>query len=343
MKERNYTIKGIAVKLGLSPSTVSRVLCGKAAKYRISDATAELIKKTAKELNYSPNLLARGLKLHKTYTIGIVIPDIANPFFSRIADNVEKYARKKKYSVVICNSEEESDVEKQSLQMLIERQIDGLIIVPVSGENTHILEIKQRNIPIILVDRYFENAGIPYVTSENYNGAYEAVSYLIRNGHRRIACIKGISNTLPIKERIKGYHDAFKDSKLKVDESLIVGEDFSEQNGYIETKLLLNHQQKPTAILGLSNLISFGAMRALVEEGYSIPEDMSIITFDDLPYLKYLKTPMTAIEQDGGELGDVATKMLLDYIETKKDIGSNGVFLPTRLIIRNSVRNLNKR
>jgi LacI family transcriptional regulator len=343
MKESNNTIKNIAVKLGISPSTVSRVLNGKSSKYRISEKTAALINKTAKELNYSPNLLARGLKLNKTETIGIIIPDIANSFFSRIADNVEKYARKKRYTVVICNSEEDTAVEKQSIEMLISRKIDGLVISPVGQEINHILELKKRKIPIVLIDRYFERNDIPYVTSENFKGAYNAVKYLIENGHKRIACIRGINNTLPIIERIRGYRAALNDAGIGVDESLIVGDNFSEQNGYIETKLLLKHPKRPTAILGLSNLISFGAMRALLEEGYTIPDKMSIITFDDLPYLNYLSTPMTAVQQKGGEIGDIATKMLIDQIESEAELNPRGVFLPTKLVIRNSVRNLNSK
>jgi LacI family transcriptional regulator len=342
MKQSINTIKNIAFKLGISPSTVSRVLNGKSSKYRISEKTSALINKTAKELNYSPNLLARGLKLNKTETIGIVVPDIANSFFSKIADNIEKYARKKKYSVVICNSEEDTLVEKQSVQMLVARKIDGLIISPVGQEINHILDVKKRNIPIILIDRYFEGNEIPFVTSDNFKGAYSAVNYLIENGHEKIACIRG-TNTLPIMERVRGYKAALNEANITIDDSLIVGDSFSEQNGYIETKLLLKHTKKPTAILGLSNLISFGSMRALLEEGCSIPGDMSIITFDELPYLNYLSTPMTAVQQEVGEIGDIATKMLIDFIESEADLAPQGVFLPTKLIIRHSVKNIKKR
>ena len=130
-------------------------------------------------------------------------------------------------------------------------------------------------------------------------------------------------------------------SNLAIDESLIVGDNFSEQNGYIETKLLLKRSKTPTAIFGLSNLISFGAMRALREEGLSIPGDISLITFDDLPYLDFLSTPMTAVEQQGNEIGNIATKMLIDQIEAGKNYEAEGIFVPTKLIIRNSVKKIN--
>lgn len=342
MKDYNLnTIKHIADKVELSVSTVSRVLNGKAKKYRISDETSEIILKAAKELNYTPNLLARGLRLNKTFTIGYIIPDIANPFFSRIADNVEKYARKKGYSVVLCDSEEDANVEKSSVQTMADKKIDGMIISPVGQEIQHILDLKKKKIPIVFIDRYFPGKDIPFVTSENYKGAFEAVKHLIENGHERIACIQGLKETLPIMERVRGYIAALKYYNNPVDESLIVGDNFSEQNGYIETKLLLKKSKAPTAIFGLSNLISFGAMRALREEGLAIPGDISLITFDDLPYLDFLSTPMSAVEQQGNEIGNIATKMLIDQIESGKNYEAEGIFVPTKLIARSSVKKIN--
>jgi len=340
LKSQDATIVSVSQKVGVSVSTVSRVLNGKSEQYRISKSTQKLILDAAAELNYSPNLLARGLRLNKTNTIGYIIPDIANPFFSRIADNVEKHARKKGYSVVICNSEEETNAEKILVKTLAERKIDGVIISPVGQEIQHILELKERNIPIILIDRYFPGKEIPFVTSDNYKGAFTAVKYLIENGHTKIACIQGLEDTQPVFERVRGYKDALKEFKLEVDEDLIVGDSFSEENGYIETKLLLKNNKKPTAIFGLSNLISFGAMRALREEGLNIPDDMSLITFDDLPYLDYLSTPMTAVQQQGSEIGNIATKMLIDQIESGRNFEQEGIFLPTKLIIRSSVKKM---
>ena len=340
MKSQDTTIVSISRKVGVSVSTVSRVLNGKSQQYRISKKTQKLILDAAKELNYTPNLLARGLRLSKTNTIGYIIPDIANPFFSRIADNVEKHARKKGYSVVICNSEEDTNAEITLLKTLTERKIDGVIISPVGQEMKHILDLKKKDIPTVLIDRYFPGNEIPFVTSDNYLGAYSAVNYLIENGHKKIGLIQGAANTLPVIERVRGYKDAQKANGIEVDETMIVGENFSEENGYIETKLMLNRSEKPTAIFGLSNLISFGVMKAIREAGLLIPNDISLITFDDLPYLDYLATPMTAIQQQGSEIGKIATKMLLDQIETGREFEKDGIFLPTKLIKRSSVKKI---
>ncbi len=338
MRSGNPTLKSIAVKLGVSVSTVSRVINGKSSRYRISKETEQLILEAAKELSYSPNQLARGLRLKRTNTIGYLIPDISNPFFASIAKSVEKSARKFGYSIILCDSEESTELESSSLQLMLNRKVDGLIISPVGLEVSHLIEISQKDIPIVLLDRYFPNLNIPFVTSDNYQGAFEAVSYLISNGHSRIACIQGLKNTSPNNDRVKGYRDAHVKNGIEMDESLIVGDSFGEENGYIETKLLLKKGDLPTAIFSVSNLISLGAIRAITEEGLKIPDDISMISFDDQPYSRFLSTPMTTVAQQSNQIGQIATKLLIDQIESNRTTESKGIFLPTRMILRDSVK-----
>lgn len=338
MRSGNPTLKSIAVKLGVSVSTVSRVINGKSSRYRISKETEQLILEAAKELSYTPNQLARGLRLKRTNTIGYLIPDISNPFFASIAKSVEKSARKFGYSIILCDSEESTELESSSLQLMLNRKVDGLIISPVGLEVSHLIEISQKDIPIVLLDRYFPNLNIPFVTSDNYQGAFEAVSYLISNGHSRIACIQGLKNTSPNNDRVKGYRDAHIKNDIEIDESLIVGDSFGEENGYIETKLLLKKGDLPTAIFSVSNLISLGAIRAITEEGLKIPDDISMISFDDQPYSRFLSTPMTTVAQQSNQIGQIATKLLIDQIESNRANESKGIFLPTRMIIRDSVK-----
>jgi len=338
MKSSNATLKSIATKLGVSVSTVSRVINGKSSKYRISKDTQDAILKVAKELSYSPNQLARGLRLKRTNTIGYIIPDISNPFFSSIAKSVEKFARKFGYSILLCDSEENTDIEKESLQLMLNRKVDGLIISPVGLEVSHLVTISQKNIPIVLLDRYFPELNIPFVTSDNYQGALEAVNLLIENGHTRIACIQGLKNTSPNNDRVKGYKDAHLKHDLEIDESLLVGDSFGEENGYIETKLLLKKNLLPTAIFSISNLISLGAIRAISEEGLKIPDDISMISFDDQPYSRFLSTPMTTVSQQSSQIGQIATKLLIDQIESNRSVEAKGIFLPTKIIMRESVK-----
>lgn len=340
MERTNTTLESISKELGISVSTVSRVLNGKSDKFRISKKTQELIFQTAKKLNYTPNQLARGLRLKKTFTIGYIIPDISNPFFSSIAQSVERSARKFGYSVLLSDSEESTEIEKQILKLILQRKVDGLIISPVGQDVKHILDAQQKHIPIVLIDRYFPNLNIPFVTSDNYRGALEAVSYLIENGHKRIACIQGLQNTMPNIDRVKGYKEAFIKHNLPIDESLIVGDSFGEENGYIETKILLKRTEKPSAIFAVSNLISLGVLRALREENLDVPKDISIISFDDQPYSSLLATPMTTVTQQSSEIGFIATKLLIDNIDSKRIVESNGIFLPTKLILRKSVKRI---
>ncbi len=337
MKTSNPTLKSIAQKLGVSVSTVSRVINGKSVHYRISKETEELVLKAAQDLSYSPNQLARGLRLKRTHTIGYIIPDISNPFFSSIAKSVENSARKLGYSILLCDSEESTEIESSSLKLMINRKVDGLIISPVGLIVDHLVDISQKNIPIVLLDRYFPNLKIPFVTSNNYQGAFDAVNYLIENGHTCIACIQGLVKTSPNNDRVKGYRDAHFENNLVVNESLIVGDSFGEENGYLETKLLLKQSKLPTAIFSISNLISLGAMRAISEEGLKIPADISMISFDDQPYSRFLSTPMTTVAQQSTQIGQIATKLLIDQIESHRNFEPKGIFLPTKMIIRDSV------
>jgi LacI family transcriptional regulator len=186
--------------------------------------------------------------------------------------------------------------------------------------------------------RYFPELPIPYVTSDSYHGAIEAVTNLIDNNHRRIACIQGLHDTSSNIDRVRGYVDAHKNRGLEVDESLIVGDNFGEENGYIEAKILMKRAQRPTAVFCVGNLISLGVLRAMAEEGLSIPQDLSLISFDDHPYFSFLSPPITTVAQQNRELGRIAAKLLLERIESPRIHETGGIFVPTKLLVRNSVR-----
>lgn len=334
------TIKSIADQAKVSISTVSRVLSGKAESYRISKKTEDAILKIAQDLKYEPNHLARALRLRQTNTIGMIIPDIANPFFSSIVNCVEIESRKAGYSVITCGSQENSDVEKESVKILVMRKVDGMIICPVGEESSHIYELTKKNIPFIIVDRYFPNLDLPYVVSDNYNGSIKAVNHFVENGHTKIAFIQGLPTSSVNKERLRGYKEALREHKIPINESFIVGDNFGEQNGYIGAKILLNRSEPPTSIFAASNLISLGAMRAVSEENLKIPDDISLIAFDDQPYSDFLSTPMTTIEQKKEELGRISIRLLLDEITKGKKSEKKGIIVPTELRIRKSVKRL---
>ena len=334
------TLQHIAERSGVSVTTISRVLSGQASRYRISKKTEAAVRRVAKEFNFVPNQLARGLRLKKTLKIGLVIPDISNPFFAGIARQVTLGTHKHGYSVVLCDSEDSTDLEVQSLTLLRSQNVEGIVLCPVGQSGEHLARFVGGKLPIVLVDRFFSDLALPYVSSDNVTGAKEATEFFIANGHRRIACLQGLRGTSPNESRVHGYKLALTAHHLPIDENLIVGDSFTEQSGYIETKLLLRTQPDVKAILALSNVNALGAIRALAEEKRRIPEDMSIISFDDTPYSAYLATPLTTVAQTFSELGEVAVKLLFDQIQSDRGMTKGGILLPTNLIVRKSVKHL---
>lgn len=332
------TLQRIADQSGLSVSTVSRVLSGQASRYRISKQTEMAVRKLAKEASFVPNQLARGLRLRRTLTIGLVIPDISNPFFAGIAHQVIVGSRRHGYSVILCDSQDDTELEMKELALLQSRSVEGVLLCPTGQSSKHLAAFIGGRLPLVLVDRFFPDLPLPYVSSDNASGARQATDLLITSGHRRIACLQGLRGTSPNESRVRGYKEALAHHHLPIENSLIVGDSFTEQSGYIETKLLLRTEPGVRAILALSNLNGLGAIRALTEEKRRIPDDVSIISFDDTPYFSYLATPLTAVAQSNSEMGEVAVKLLFDQIQSPHRQTKGGILLPTTLVMRESVK-----
>lgn len=331
------TLQEIAQRLGLSPTTVSRALNGQARQYRISPQTEKAVKDFARSQGFVPSQLARGLRLKKTLSIGLVIPDISNPFFAGIARQVALGARRHGYSVVLCDSQEDLELEIQAIDLLRSRQVDGVVVCPVGQSADHLLQLRKSGLPIVLADRVFPELPLPYVSSDNLAGAKEATELLIRNGHRRIAGLQGLRGTSPNEFRLRGFQQAMAEHRLPVDRTLVVGNSFQEEGGYRETRRLLRKSRSVTAILAFSNLIALGAIRALAEAKLAIPEAISLVAFDDQPYADYLATPLTTVTQAYSEMGQVAANLLFDEIRAPQ-ARPQGILLPTTLVVRRSVK-----
>lgn len=336
------TIHDIARKAGISVSTVSRVLNHKTANYRISKETEALVLKAAKELNYQPNQLARGLRLKKTQTIGLVAPDLSNPFFAYVIKSVQTVAHGLGYSLVVCDTDESLAREIEHLNLLRSKGVDGLIIMPVGQTSRHIDPLLEEGLPMVLLDRCFDGLNTDAVMVDNHKGAFEATEHLIRYGHSRIAIIKGLDDTFTNNGRVQGYKDALAKHGLPLDGSLIVGRDFGRENGYIETKLLLKMTPPPTAIFAASDLITLGALQAIFEAGWRIPEDISLVAFDDMDFAPFVMSPLTAVAQPKEVMGEIAVKLLVQQIKEKGSHEANRIVLKPRLIVRDSVRLVTK-
>ncbi len=337
MANQKVSIVDIAKKAGVSITTVSRVLNGKADEFRISEKSQQKIKETARKLNYVPNQFAASLKSGKSNTIALIIPSLSNPFFADIASEINAEVRNRGYITIIGDSDENIDTENEELLQMQSRNIEGLVIAPCSDNWKSIKKLHDQGRPIVCIDRYFQDVDIPYVSTDNYEGAMMATRHLIENGHSRIACIQGVEDSVPNQLRIKGYVEAIHSAGIQ--EHFISGDEFSIENGYKETKQLLQQKDRPTAIFTLSNTIALGCMKALREENVAIPDDISVVTFDDHPYLDYLATPLTCITQPTREICRNAVKHLF-FMLGNKEVKNRQILLKPELKYRRSVRRL---
>jgi LacI family transcriptional regulator len=333
------TLRDIAEKTGFSVSTVSRVLHDNSKKYKISEATQAKVKQAAIEFGYRINTLARGLRLQKTYEIGVIVPDIANPFFSAVIKSIAVELRKGRYNFIVYETDEDITLERSAIKSLLEKRVDGLIIASVGQEFSHIQKIRDTQFPLVMIDRCFDSLDIDSVSVDNVKGALFAVNHLINEGHTRIAFIQGLPGTYANETRLQGYKQALHDAGIAHDEHLIVGDDFRSMNGYLETKLLLKLSSPPTAIFTAGDLIALGALEACKENGVKIPTDISLITFDDPVFASYLSPALTAIEQPITKMTEMAVAMLYRRMRSPGD-ERRKVLLEPKLNIRSSVASI---
>ncbi len=333
---QKVTIKTVAEKCGVSTSIVSRVLNGKEKEFRINENTAKKVREIAKELNYTPSQTARGFRLKKTFTLGLVLPSIKNPFFAELCSILMEEAGKRGYFILFADSGEDPKQEKEVVCILRDRGVDGLFILP-SGKSVEYLEdLYKGGFPIVFIDRHIHESPIPFVGANNYQGAVDATKYLLKKGHTKIACIQGTRHAMSNQNRLKGFTDTI--HKITGAKQWLVGSSFTEQNGYIQTLRLLKEESKPTAIFAMNNLIAFGVMRALRELNLKIPEDISLISFDDQELLRYVSPPVTAVSQPKNAIIEMALNVMMALMEQKR-IAQNHLEFPVELITRASVKN----
>ena len=310
----------MAERLGYSATTISRVLSGKAEKYRISPDTVNAVLREARRCNYSPSVAAQSLRTRRSNTIGLLLPSVANPYFADMASVIITELNSAGYTTIVVDTMESEQRLSESARSLISRQVDGILAVPC-GEKGMDLEMLSAQIPVVLIDRYYEDTSLPYVTTNNYQGGLDATRHLLSRGHTRISCIQGVQSSMPNKERVRGYVKAMEDVGLAQDID-IIGNEFSVQNGYLETKLLMSRAQRPTAIFALSNTIMLGALKAIREAGLRIPEDVALISFDNNLYMDYMTPSITRISQPVEDMAKLAVKILLDKIKGASNCGS---------------------
>lgn len=310
--EGKNNIFSISERTGYSPSTVSRVLSGKAQKYRISQKAVSIITEEAERCHYRPNIVAQSLRMQRTHIIGLLVPGIENPFFSNLASILISLLDARGYRTLLADSRESPEEEWQELEMLQRGGVDGIICVPVC-ESPQMHEKVARQIPMVLIDRYFKNTTLPFVCTDNYAGAKKASELLVKKGYKHILAIQGVPGSTPNQERVRGFQAALENTGVAFD---IAGDAFSIENGYHQTLRAFREKQYD-AIFAFSSTILLGVIKALWECKLKIGKDVGIVSFDNNGFLEFMEPAITCVEQPLRESADLAVETLLSIIESR--------------------------
>ncbi len=339
MKLGQATIKDIAKELNVSPSTVSRALKDYPG---ISDETKKKVKELAEKLNYRPNAVALSLRKSKSFTIGVIIPEIVHFFFSTVISGIEEVAFANGYNVILCQTNEKLSREHSSIETMLSNQIDG-VLVSFSRETVdfgHFEKLLGMNFPIVFFDRLPDLENITTVTVNDYQGAFDAVNHLIQQGYKKIIHLSGPQNLAIGKMRKDGYLDALRSAGIEVNpEWIIECPTGTEKESFEITNQLFKHGENiPDAIFAHHDIVAAGAMMALKSLKYKIPEDVGVVGFSNWQFSSMIDPPLSTVSQPGFKIGEEATTLLLEMINRKKgQIGEAvNVVLETELLVRKS-------
>jgi LacI family transcriptional regulator len=281
------------------------------------------------------------MKRKETNTIGIIVPDITNPFFPHVVAGIEQKARGKGYFTILSSTNESPVVEEEIVKIFIERGVDGVIITTANETGDHIKLLQDQGIPIVAVDRAIKNFEVDTVLVDNVKGSYQAVRQLILLGHEKIAIICGPQNTTPGLERFLGYKKALEEFNITLDPSLVIQGNFMENSGYSAGVHLFYSKNKPTAIFSSNNLMTIGCIKALNELEWKLGEEVSFIGFDDVEIATFIKPKLSVVSRPMTAIGEIAFQLVYDRIHSKESLPKHEYLLPPELILRDSCQ-LNK-
>lgn len=328
------TINDVAKKVGVSRTTVSRFLNNQGP---INQKTADRIEKVIKELNYSPNFFAKGMRGSKTKTIGILIPDYTNLFYSELFQGIDSIAREKGYLTLVTNTDTNSQTELEHIEDMVNRRVDGIILCSynrVKEDIDYLSKIIER-IPVVVMDPLIKSEPISYVITDGYNGTIEGVTYLVNKGRRRIGYIKGPNKIFVTKERYKGYNKGLEKNGRLFDPNLVYEGDFTVQSGFEAAKFFLEQGKKIDAIMAATDMMAIGVIKYLNSVKVTIPDEVNVIGFDNIALCDLIEPALTTIAQPIMELGRTAAKIIIDSNEYKTN-EKKQVVMRTRLIERRS-------
>lgn len=329
-------LKDVAARAKVSPATVSRVLNN---PENVNPTTRLRVEKAIKDLKFKPSRVAQRLRIREGHRkiIGLVVPDIQNPFYGEVVRGVEDKIYSNNYALLMCNFGQEEEKEKMYLDIMKSESVDGLIVAPIHEHDPEVLNLVESGLPIVCVDRGLSGVDVDVVLVDNEQGTYEAVSYLIKLGHKRIGFVGGLTSIPTTHQRRIGYENAHKEHGLEIKKDFIKFGDSKHESGKKLTSELLDLKEPPTALFTGNNLITFGALETIHSRGLNIPGDISILGFDDMPWSISLNPPLTAVSQPGYEIGKRAADMLFQRIAEPEQTNAK-IVLKTNLVIRHSCR-----
>jgi len=323
----------VAARAGVSVATVSRALSGDGKG--VSPVVLERVMRAAEDLGYHQNNLGRNMRAGASRVFGLVISDVANPFFTAIVRGAEDVAQRHGYSLVLSNTDENPEREAASLDVMAAERAAGVIVATTNEVEDSIRKLVAVGIPIVAIDRRIERLRTDAVVLDNDSAAHEAVGYLIQLGHRRIAMISGPEGVSTGRERSAGYRRALREHRLEQPPELLRHGNFRESGGYQNAMALLDLEEPPTAIFSVNNLTTLGVLRALRERGLRLPADMSLVGFDDIPTGELLDPPLTVVQQPTYQLGARAAELLIRRLEDPA-APVQEILLAGRLVVRGS-------
>lgn len=318
----------VARQAGVSTATVSHVIN---KTHYVTDETRDKVLRAIQELNFRPNLVARNLRRQSSDVIGLIISDVTNAFFTSVIRGVEDVAHQNHYTVVLCNTDEDPEKERYYVEVMLQRQVVGLIMAPTTGNHEYLQDLMNRGLRVVLLDRKAAGLDAPAVVLDNQRAAYEATAHLIELGHRRIGVVAGLAGLTTTQGRVAGYRQALAAAGIPEDPELIVTGDSRLEGGGRAVSRLMEQPKRPTAVFVTNGLMTIGVMRALHEQGLNVPQDVALVGFDDFPWADAFHPRLTTVAQPTYELGAEAARLLLDPAAPADD-----VVLPPRLIVRES-------
>lgn len=337
-KKKKVGLKEIAKDAGVSIATVSYVL-SKGKNSRVSVEMSKKIEKIAKDLNYQPNRIAQSLKSGKTFTIGLIVADISNPFFAHIARIIEDEASKSNYTVIFGSSDEKPDKTMHLLEFFANRQVDGFILAPSRDSKKQILFLQERGIPFVLIDRYFPEIETNYVAIDNYEASYKATERLVNTGNTRIGMIAYDTPLFHMKERIRGYEEALGNKSIERNKKWLKEIDVSNIQREVAPAIedLLNGQQGIEALFFATNTLAIAGLKHLEQLNLKVPDDLRIVSFDEGEAFDFFYCPLTHVRQPLAEMGKKAVEILIEQI-TEPENTKQKISLNAELVLRQSCR-----